>query len=76
MTVACHENLTASDLVGRYRIVGGQTVWLEGPLSAAVRNGAICYLDEIVEARKDTMVLSTWCVTADSSVSDCFLGSS
>jgi nitric oxide reductase NorQ protein len=57
VTVACHEDLTASDLVGRYLIVGGQTVWMEGPLSAAVRNGAICYLDEVVEARKDTMVL-------------------
>lgn len=57
VTVACHEDLTASDLIGRYLIVGGQTVWMEGPLSAAVRHGAICYLDEVVEARKDTMVL-------------------
>jgi nitric oxide reductase NorQ protein len=57
VTVACHDDLTASDLVGRYLIVGGQTVWMDGPLAAAVRAGAICYLDEIVEARKDTMVV-------------------
>jgi len=57
VTVACHEDLTASDLIGRYLIVGGQTVWMEGPLSAAARHGAICYLDEVVEARKDTMVV-------------------
>ena len=57
VTVACHDDLTAADLVGRYLIVGGQTVWMDGPLSAAVRAGAICYLDEIVEARKDTMVV-------------------
>ena len=57
VTVACHDDLTAADLVGRYLIVGGQTVWMDGPLSAAVRDGAICYLDEVVEARKDTMVV-------------------
>ena len=57
VTVACHDDLTASDLVGRYLIVGGQTVWIDGPLAAAVRGGAICYLDEIVEARKDAMVV-------------------
>jgi nitric oxide reductase NorQ protein len=57
VTVACHDDLTASDLVGRYLIVGGQTVWMDGPLVAAVRSGAICYLDEVVEARKDTMVV-------------------
>jgi len=57
VTVACHDDLTAADLVGRYLIVGGQTVWMDGPLAAAVRAGAICYLDEIVEARKDTMVV-------------------
>jgi nitric oxide reductase NorQ protein len=57
VTVACHDDLTAADLVGRYLIVGGQTVWMDGPLSAAVRAGAICYLDEVVEARKDTMVV-------------------
>jgi nitric oxide reductase NorQ protein len=57
ITVACHEDLTASDLVGRYLIEGDETVWVDGPLSAAVRHGAILYLDEIVEARKDTMVV-------------------
>jgi nitric oxide reductase NorQ protein len=57
VTVACHDDLTAADLVGRYLIVGEQTVWMDGPLAAAVRAGAICYLDEIVEARKDTMVV-------------------
>ena len=57
VTVACHDDLTASDLVGRYLIIGGQTVWMDGPLVAAVRSGAICYLDEVVEARKDTMVV-------------------
>jgi len=50
-------DLTASDLVGRYLIVGAETVWVDGPLAAAVRLGAICYLDEIVEARKDTTVV-------------------
>ncbi|MFA5628403.1 MAG: CbbQ/NirQ/NorQ/GpvN family protein [Thiohalomonadaceae bacterium] len=57
LTVSCHDDLTASDLVGRYLIKGGETVWLDGPLARAVRLGAICYLDEIVEARKDTMVV-------------------
>ena len=57
VTVACHDDLTAADLVGRYLIVDGQTVWMDGPMTAAVRAGAICYLDEIVEARKDTMVV-------------------
>ncbi len=57
VTVACHEDLTGSDLVGRYLIKGDETVWVDGPLTQAVRCGAICYLDEIVEARKDTMVL-------------------
>ncbi|MCX8087104.1 MAG: CbbQ/NirQ/NorQ/GpvN family protein [Rhodocyclaceae bacterium] len=57
VTVACHDDLTTADLVGRYLIVGEETVWLDGPLTAAVRNGAICYLDEIVEARKDTTVV-------------------
>ncbi len=57
ITVACNEDLTGSDLVGRYLIHGDETVWMDGPLTQAVRNGAICYLDEIVEARKDTMVL-------------------
>ncbi|MBI3302330.1 MAG: AAA family ATPase, partial [Deltaproteobacteria bacterium] len=54
ITVACHEDLTGSDLVGRYLIKGDETVWIDGPLTQAVRLGAVCYLDEIVEARKDT----------------------
>ncbi len=57
VTVACHDDLTTADLVGRYLIVGDETIWLDGPLTAAVRAGAICYLDEIVEARKDTTVV-------------------
>ena len=57
ITVSCHDDLTASDLVGRYLIQGGNTTWVDGPLARAVRAGAICYLDEIVEARKDTMVV-------------------
>ena len=57
VTIACHEDLTASDLVGRYLLEGDQTVWLDGPLTRAVKAGGICYLDEIVEARKDTTVL-------------------
>ncbi len=57
VTVACHEDLTATDLVGRYLLRGEETVWIDGPLTQAVRGGAVCYLDEIVEARKDTTVL-------------------
>ena len=57
ITVACHEDLTASDLVGRYLLEGDDTRWIDGPVSRAVKVGAICYLDEIVEARKDTTVL-------------------
>ena len=57
ITVACNEDLTGSDLVGRYLIRGDETIWMDGPLTQAVRAGALCYLDEIVEARKDTMVL-------------------
>lgn len=57
VTIACHEDLTASDLVGRYLLEGGNTRWIDGPLTRAVKVGAICYLDEIVEARKDTTVL-------------------
>ncbi len=57
ITVACHEDLTGSDLVGRFLIQADETVWVDGPLTQAVRRGAICYLDEIVEARKDTTVL-------------------
>jgi len=57
VTIACHEDLTASDLVGRFLLKGDETVWQDGPLSLAVKNGAICYLDEVVEARKDTTVV-------------------
>lgn len=57
ITVACHEDLTASDLVGRYLIDSSGTKWIDGPLTRAVKHGGICYLDEIVEARKDTTVI-------------------
>lgn len=57
ITVSCHDDLTASDLVGRFLISGGDTRWVDGPLTQAVRQGGICYLDEIVEARKDTTVV-------------------
>jgi nitric oxide reductase NorQ protein len=57
VTVACHEDLSATDLVGRYLLSGDETVWMDGPLTRAVRSGAICYLDEVVEARKDTTVV-------------------
>jgi len=57
ITVACHEDMTASDLVGRYLLDTDGTVWHDGPLTLAVRHGAICYLDEIVEARQDTTVV-------------------
>jgi nitric oxide reductase NorQ protein len=56
-TVACHEDLTTADLVGRHLIQGGDTVWLDGPLTTAVRRGGLCYLDEIVEARQDVTVV-------------------
>ncbi len=57
VTVSCHDDLTASDLVGRFLVKGGETVWVDGPLTRAVRLGGICYLDEVVEARKDTTVV-------------------
>jgi nitric oxide reductase NorQ protein len=57
ITVACHEDLSATDLVGRFLLEGEETIWHDGPLTAAVRGGAICYLDEVVEARKDTVVI-------------------
>ena len=57
ITVSCHDDLTAADLVGRFLIIGGETRWSDGPLTRAVRAGGICYLDEIVEARKDTTVV-------------------
>ncbi len=56
-TVACHDDLTATDLVGRHLLQDGDTVWCDGPLTRAVREGGICYLDEVVEARKDTTVV-------------------
>jgi nitric oxide reductase NorQ protein len=57
ITVACHDDLTTADLVGRFLLRGGDTEWVDGPLTRAVREGAICYLDEIVEARQDTTVV-------------------
>jgi nitric oxide reductase NorQ protein len=57
ITVACHEDLSATDLVGRFLLEGEETIWHDGPLTKAVRAGAICYLDEVVEARKDTVVI-------------------
>jgi nitric oxide reductase NorQ protein len=57
ITVSCHDDLTASDLVGRYLVTGGETIWLDGPLTRAVKTGSFCYLDEVVEARKDTTVV-------------------
>lgn len=57
VTVACHDDLTTADLVGRFLLRGGETTWVDGPLTRAVREGAICYLDEIVEARQDTTVV-------------------
>lgn len=57
ITVSCHDDLTAADLVGRYLITNNETVWVDGPLAKAVRCGGICYLDEVVEARKDTTVV-------------------
>lgn len=56
-TIACHEDLTAADLVGRFLLQGGDTRWVDGPLTRAVREGGICYLDEVVEARADTTVV-------------------
>lgn len=57
ITVSCHDDLTTADLVGRYLLRGDETVWTDGPLTRAVREGAICYLDEVVEARQDTTVV-------------------
>ncbi len=57
ITVACHDDLTTADLVGRFLLQGGDTNWVDGPLTRAVREGAICYLDEVVEARQDTTVV-------------------
>ena len=57
ITVACHDDITTADLVGRFLLRGGETEWADGPLTRAVRVGAICYLDEVVEARQDTTVV-------------------
>jgi nitric oxide reductase NorQ protein len=57
VTVSCHDDLTTADLVGRFLLEGGETRWADGPLTRAVREGAICYLDEVVEARQDTTVV-------------------
>jgi nitric oxide reductase NorQ protein len=57
ITVSCHDDLTTADLVGRFLLRGGDTEWVDGPLTRAVRDGAICYLDEVVEARQDTTVV-------------------
>lgn len=57
ITVSCHDDLTTADLVGRFLLEGGETRWVDGPLTRAVREGAICYLDEVVEARQDTTVV-------------------
>ncbi len=57
MTVACQEDLASADLTGRFLLEGGETVWRDGPLTRAVREGAICYLDEVVEARADVITL-------------------
>jgi len=56
-TVSCHDDLTASDLTGRWLIKGGETIWQDGPLTRAARGGGVCYLDEVVEARKDVTVV-------------------
>jgi nitric oxide reductase NorQ protein len=56
VTVSCHDDLSANDLSGRYLVRGGETVWQDGPLTVAARSGALCYLDEVVEARQDTVV--------------------
>jgi MoxR-like ATPase len=56
-TISCHDDLTSSDLVGRFLVSGGDVVWNDGPLTRAVKNGAICYLDEVVEARHDSLAI-------------------
>jgi nitric oxide reductase NorQ protein len=57
VTVSCHDDLTTADLVGRFLLEGGETRWVDGPLTRSVREGSICYLDEVVEARQDTTVV-------------------
>src|SRR5246500_3126268 len=56
-TISCHDDLTSSDLVGRFMVAGGDVVWNDGPLTRAVKEGAICYLDEVVEARHDSLAI-------------------
>jgi MoxR-like ATPase len=56
-TVSCHDDLTSSDLVGRFLVHGGEVEWIDGPLTRAVREGAFCYLDEVIEARRDTLAV-------------------
>lgn len=56
-TVSCHDDLTHSDLVGRFLVHGGDVEWIDGPLTRAVREGAVCYLDEVIEARRDTLAV-------------------
>lgn len=56
-TISCHDDLTSADLTGRWLIKGGETIWQDGPLTRAVRHGGVCYLDEVVEARKDVAVV-------------------
>src|SRR5262249_60274462 len=55
VTISCHDDLTSSDLVGRFMVTGGDVVWTDGPLTKAVKAGAICYLDEVVQARHDSI---------------------
>jgi MoxR-like ATPase len=57
VTISCHDDLTSSDLVGRFLVTGGDVVWNDGPLTRAVREGALCYLDEVVEARHDSLAI-------------------
>ena len=57
VTISCHDDLTSSDLVGRFMVTGGDVVWNDGPLTRAVKNGALCYLDEVVEARHDSLAI-------------------
>jgi MoxR-like ATPase len=57
ITVTCHDDLTSGDLIGRFLVRGGDVQWIDGPLTRAVREGAICYLDEVVEARRDTLAV-------------------
>lgn len=57
VTISCHDDLTSSDLVGRFMVTGGDVIWNDGPLTRAVKSGAICYMDEVVEARHDSLAV-------------------